>query len=74
MSLKRCYELTNSFGKVIRLIEDSKALILTCYTTELKSIEIVLTNEEIDELLKSIDMLRPERPIVQKEMPRGGGK
>jgi hypothetical protein len=56
------------------LIEDSKALILTCYTTELKSIEIVLTNEEIDELLKSIDMLRPERPIVQKEMPRGGGK
>lgn len=74
MSLKRCYELTNGYGRVIRLIEDSKALVLTCYSSEQKSVEIVLTNEEITELLKAIDMLRPERPLEVKDNPLKANK
>jgi hypothetical protein len=56
------------------LIEDSKALVLTCYSSDQKSIEIVLTDEEIKELLKAIDMLRPERPLEVKENPLKANK
>jgi hypothetical protein len=69
LSLKRCYELTNGYGRVLRLIEDSNVLILTCYTADTKSLEIVLTEEEINELLKAIDMLRPTQTITKKENP-----
>jgi hypothetical protein len=74
LSLKRCYELTNGYGRVIRLIEDSKALIITCCSVEQKSIEIILSNAEINELMKAIDMLRPERPLEVKENPLKANK
>ncbi len=68
MSLKRCYELTNGYGRVLRLIEDSNVLILTCYTADTKSLEIILTEEEINELLKAIDMLRPAQTVTKKKI------
>lgn len=61
MSLKKCYELINTEGKKIIFREDSKALIVKFSYNEFSSIDIFLNNDEIEELLKAIDVLRPSR-------------
>lgn len=68
MSLKRCYEITNGSSSTLIIKEDSPHLKLIV-VEENKTIVFIMRDAEIEELLKSIDMLRPERPLNVKENP-----